>query len=97
MGDNAFKRTSLSWRDFSERVGADESQQYQQNEPYYDAESPEDEEENEEEETEASIAEKRIQRELNNLLGIRANQVPEYILRMRDRGCMGYPPALMDE
>lgn len=47
--------------------------------------------------TEAEMEERRLQRELNKLLGLRNNQVPEYILRMRQRGCMGYPPALTDE
>jgi hypothetical protein len=56
-----------------------------------------DEKHDEGEPDEADDEHAAIQRELNDALNLDRGEVPEYVLRMREKGPVGYPPALLDE
>ena len=53
------------------------------------------EEEGEIDDEDSNDEHKFLQAKLNQALGLQRNQVPEYILRMRQMGTQGYPPALI--
>jgi hypothetical protein len=53
------------------------------------------EEEGEINEEDSNDEQKYLQVQLNQALGLQRGQVPEYIMRMRDMGPRGYPPALI--